>query len=148
MTRRGDADAAVETLQQGLLAGLATEKPVVSRYRKPFWSHVNPAGTWTVIVHSIAGAPSAVPESGDAALKTGLYGGVNYVEIPPAITGVKSRVIGFTQHDGYASLSVATPAGSYRVEARRGGQIDLRLGMRRNALSEHKPARAEGTQEC
>ena len=27
-------------------------------------------------------------------VKTGLYGGVNYVEIPQAITGVKARVIG------------------------------------------------------
>src|ERR1035437_7577490 len=27
---------------------------------------------------------------------TGLYGGVNYVEIPPAITGVKARIIGLT----------------------------------------------------
>ena len=27
-------------------------------------------------------------------IKTGLYGGVNYLEIPPAITGVKARVIG------------------------------------------------------
>lgn len=27
-------------------------------------------------------------------VKTGLYGGVNYLEIPPAITGVKARIVG------------------------------------------------------
>ena len=27
-------------------------------------------------------------------MKTGLFGGVNYIEIPPAISGVKARVIG------------------------------------------------------
>jgi cysteine synthase A len=29
-------------------------------------------------------------------IKTGLYGDVNYVEIPPALTGVKARIIGLT----------------------------------------------------
>jgi cysteine synthase len=29
-------------------------------------------------------------------LNSGLYGGVNYLEIPPAITGVKARIIGLT----------------------------------------------------
>jgi cysteine synthase len=29
-------------------------------------------------------------------LKTGMYGGVNYLEIPPSISGVKTRIIGLT----------------------------------------------------
>ena len=42
-------------------------------------------------------------------MKTGLYGGVNYVEIPPAITGVKARVIGL--------VGKYFPTGAHKVGA-------------------------------
>jgi len=42
-------------------------------------------------------------------VKTGLYGGVNYVEIPPAITGVKARVIGL--------VGKYFPTGAHKVGA-------------------------------
>jgi cysteine synthase A len=42
-------------------------------------------------------------------VKTGLYGGVNYVEIPPAITGVKARVIGL--------IGKYFPTGAHKVGA-------------------------------
>ena len=42
-------------------------------------------------------------------VKTGLYGGVNYLEIPPAITGVKARVIGL--------VGKYFPTGAHKVGA-------------------------------
>src|ERR1022692_1371708 len=42
-------------------------------------------------------------------MKTGLYGGGNYVEIPPAITGVKARVIGL--------VGKYFPTGAHKVGA-------------------------------
>ena len=42
-------------------------------------------------------------------VKTGLYGGVNYLEIPPAITGVKARVIGL--------VGTYFPTGAHKVGA-------------------------------
>ena len=42
-------------------------------------------------------------------IKTGLYGGVNYLEIPPAITGVKARVIGL--------VGKYFPTGAHKVGA-------------------------------
>lgn len=42
-------------------------------------------------------------------MKTGLYGGVNHVEIPPAITGVKARVIGL--------VGKYFPTGAHKVGA-------------------------------
>lgn len=42
-------------------------------------------------------------------VKTGRYGGVNYVEIPPAITGVKARVIGL--------VGKYFPTGAHKVGA-------------------------------
>jgi len=42
-------------------------------------------------------------------VKTGLYGGVNYMEIPPAITGVKARVIGL--------VGKYFPTGAHKVGA-------------------------------
>ena len=41
--------------------------------------------------------------------RTGLYGGVNYLEIPPAITGVKARVIGL--------IGSYFPTGAHKVGA-------------------------------
>jgi cysteine synthase A len=42
-------------------------------------------------------------------VKTGLYGGVNYLEIPPAITGVKARIIGL--------VGKYFPTGAHKVGA-------------------------------
>ena len=42
-------------------------------------------------------------------LHTGLYGGVNYVEIPPALTGVKARIIGL--------VGSYFPTGAHKVGA-------------------------------
>jgi cysteine synthase len=42
-------------------------------------------------------------------LKTGLYGGVNYLEIPPAVTGVNARVIGL--------VGKYFPTGAHKVGA-------------------------------
>jgi cysteine synthase A len=42
-------------------------------------------------------------------LRTGLYGGVNYLEIPPAITGVKTRIIGL--------IGSYFPTGAHKVGA-------------------------------
>ena len=42
-------------------------------------------------------------------LRTGLYGGVNYLEIPPALTGVKARVIGL--------IGSYFPTGAHKVGA-------------------------------
>ena len=42
-------------------------------------------------------------------VKTGLYGGVNYLEIPPAITGVKSRIVGL--------VGKYFPTGAHKVGA-------------------------------
>jgi cysteine synthase len=42
-------------------------------------------------------------------MKTGLYGGVNYLEIPPVITGVKARVIGL--------VGKYFPTGAHKVGA-------------------------------
>jgi cysteine synthase len=42
-------------------------------------------------------------------VKTGLYGGVNYFEIPPAITGVKARIIGL--------IGRYFPTGAHKVGA-------------------------------
>src|SRR5208283_1609576 len=42
-------------------------------------------------------------------MKTGFYGGVNYLEIPPAITGVKARVIGL--------VGKYFPTGAHKVGA-------------------------------
>src|SRR5271166_3493925 len=42
-------------------------------------------------------------------LKTGLYGGVNFLEIPPAITGVRARVIGL--------IGSYFPTGAHKVGA-------------------------------
>jgi cysteine synthase A len=42
-------------------------------------------------------------------VKTGLYGGVNYLEIPQAITGVKARVIGL--------VGKYFPTGAHKVGA-------------------------------
>src|SRR5271157_5858116 len=42
-------------------------------------------------------------------LKSGLYGGVNYLEIPPAITGIKARVIGL--------IGAYFPTGAHKVGA-------------------------------
>jgi hypothetical protein len=42
-------------------------------------------------------------------LKSGLYGGVNYLEIPPAITGIQARVIGL--------IGAWFPTGAHKVGA-------------------------------
>ena len=42
-------------------------------------------------------------------LRTGLYGGVNYLEIPPALTGVKARVLGL--------IGSYFPTGAHKVGA-------------------------------
>ena len=67
-------------------------------------------------------------------VQTGLYGGVNYVEIPPAITGVKARVIGL--------VGSYFPTGAHKVGAAFGclvprlvsGEFDPEVAQGRLAL--------------